>query len=207
MIVTPDDDATIGSRPAACQRTLMSTAPFFSIGHSTRTLEDFVAILHEAGVRGIADVRRFPASRRHPHFNRENLEISLPEAGIAYRHFPVLGGRRGKSDPRSPNGWWEIEAFRNYADHALTPEFRRALAELRAYGHAQPVAVMCAEAVWWRCHRRLVVDNLLAAGDAVTHLLDLRKHEPAQLTEGARVQADGRILYPPEADQLALRFD
>lgn len=179
---------------------------FFGVGHSTRTLDAFLALLHEAGVRGIADVRRFPASRRHPHFNRENLAATLPAAGIAYRHFPVLGGRRGKGDPQSPNGWWEIEAFRNYADHALTPEFRRALADLRAYGHAQPVAVMCAEALWWRCHRRLVVDNLLAAGEPVTHLLDAGKHEPAHLSEGARVQPDGRVLYPPAADQLAMPF-
>ena len=185
----------------------MIASSFFSIGHSTRTLAEFLAILDEAGVRAIVDVRRFPASRRHPQFNRENLEVSLPEAGIAYRHFPVLGGRRGKSDPASPNGWWEIEAFRNYADHALTPEFRRALAELREYGRAQPVAVMCAEAVWWRCHRRLIVDNLLAAGEAVVHLLDRGKSEPAQLSEGARVQADGRVSYPPVADQLALRFE
>lgn len=180
---------------------------FFTVGHSTRSPAEFLAILDEAGVRGIADVRRFPASRRHPHFNRENLELSLPEAGIAYRHFPVLGGRRAKSDPASPNGWWGIEAFRNYADHALTPEFRATLADLRDWGHALPIAVMCAEAVWWRCHRRLVVDNLLAAGESVVHLLDRGKHEPAQLSEGARVQPDGRVFYPPEADQLALRFD
>jgi uncharacterized protein (DUF488 family) len=179
---------------------------FFTIGHSTRTLEEFVALLDEAGVRGIADVRRFPASRRHPHFNRENLEIALPAAGIAYRHFPVLGGRRGRSDPHSPNGWWEIEAFRNYADHALTPEFRRALSSLRDYGHAQPVAVMCAEAVWWRCHRRLIADNLLAAAETVIHLLDLGKREPAQLSEGARVQPDATVLYPPEAAQFNLQF-
>ena len=126
----------------------------------------------------------------------------MPEAGIAYRHFAVLGGRRGKSDPFSPNGWWEIDAFRNYADHALTPAFRAALADLRDWGEARPVAVMCAEAVWWRCHRRLIVDNLLAAGEAVVHLLDRGKSEPAQLSEGARVQPDGTVLYPPANDQL-----
>jgi uncharacterized protein (DUF488 family) len=184
-----------------------TAATFFTVGHSTRTLEDFVEILHEAGVRGIADVRRFPASRRHPHFNRENLEQSLPAAGIEYRHFAVLGGRRGGTRADSPNGWWEIEAFRNYADHALSAEFRRSLDELRGYGAAKPVAVMCAEALWWRCHRRLVTDNLLAAGEAVIHLLGPGKHEAAELSPGARVQADGRILYPPVADQLALRFD
>lgn len=179
---------------------------FFSLGHSTRSLEDFVAILRDTQVLGIADVRRFPASRRHPHFNRESLEASLPAAGIAYRHFPALGGRRGGARPDSPNGWWEIEAFRNYADHALTPEFRHALDELREFGNAQPVAVVCAEALWWRCHRRLVSDNLLAAGESVVHLLERGKSEPATLSEGARVQLDGRVLYPPEAEQLGIRF-
>ena len=146
---------------------------FFTVGHSTRTLEAFVSLLHAAGVRAIADVRRFPASRRHPQFNRENLEVSLPDAGIAYRHFPALGGRRGKGLPDSPNGWWEIEAFRHYADNALGAELAGALRQLREYGHTQTCAVMCAEAVWWRCHRRLIADYLLAAGERVVHLLDL----------------------------------
>lgn len=181
--------------------------PFFSVGHSTRRLEDFVAILRHAGVDAIADVRRFPGSRRHPQFDREHLAGALPHEGIEYRHFAELGGRRGRTDPQSPNGWWEIDAFRNYADHALTPPFRRALGELRDYGHARTVAVMCAEALWWQCHRRLVVDNLLAAGERVIHLLGPDKQEVAQLSEGARVQQDGRVLYPPEADQLAMPFD
>lgn len=177
---------------------------FFTVGHSTRSLEDFIALLREAGVRAIADVRRFPASRRHPHFNRERLESELPGAGVAYRHFPVLGGRRGKARADSPNGWWEIEAFRNYADHALEAGFRQALEELRAWGREQPVAVMCAEAVWWRCHRRLVADNLLAAGERVVHLIDRGNAEAARLSDGARVQPDGRVLYPPTAEQLRL---
>lgn len=177
---------------------------FYSVGHSNRSLEDLLAILGEAGVRGIADVRRFPASRRHPHFNRPALEASLREAGIAYRHFHVLGGRRAGGGPDSPNGWWEIEAFRNYADHALTAEFRHALSELRDYGRAQPAAVMCAEASWCQCHRRLVVDNLLASGEDVTHLLALGKREAAKLSEGGRVQPDGRVLYPPPAFQCQL---
>lgn len=185
----------------------MPPTPFFTIGHSNRSFDDFVAILHEAGVAGIADVRRFPGSRRHPHFNGEHLADALPQSGIAYRHYPELGGRRGKTDPDSPNRWWEIDAFRNYADHALTPTFRRALGELRAFGHERPVAVMCAEALWWQCHRRLVADNLIAAGEVVVHLLGPGKRETAQLSDGARVQPDARVLYPPEADQLAMPFD
>lgn len=184
----------------------MPPATFFTVGHSNRRFDDFVAILHEAGVTGIADVRRFPGSRRHPHFNGEHLATALPPSGIAYRHFPDLGGRRGRTDPDSPNRWWEIEAFRNYADHALTPTFRRAFGELRDFGHERPVAVMCAEALWWQCHRRLIVDNLLAAGEDVVHLLGLGKREVARLSEGARVQSDGRVLYPPEADQLPMPF-
>lgn len=193
-------------RPGARGQNRPMTGPFafYSIGHSTRSLEDFVAILREAGVEGVADVRRFPASRRFPHFNRDALEASLPASGIGYRHFPMLGGRRGKARADSPNGWWEIEAFRNYADHALEPEFREALGQLRAWGHERPVAVMCAEAVWWRCHRRLVCDNLLAAGESVVHLLDRGKSEAARLSDGARVQADARVLYPPPFEQWPL---
>ena len=180
---------------------------FFTVGHSTRTLDDFLAVLHDAGITAIADVRRFPASRRHPHFNREALSASLPGAGIAYRHFPVLGGRRRAADAGpSPNGWWENDAFRAYADHALGTEFQGAMLDLRAFGTQHAVAVMCAESLWWRCHRRLVSDYLLAAGEPVVHVLDVGKREAADLSEGARVQPDGRILYPPEADQLALHF-
>jgi uncharacterized protein (DUF488 family) len=180
---------------------------FFTVGHSTRSLEAFLALLRDAGVGAIADVRRFPASRRHPHFNRETLEGTLPAAGVVYRHFAALGGRRGGAGPAaSPNGWGENDAFRAYADHALGAEFAAALHELRTLGAQRTVAVMCAEALWWRCHRRLVADYLLAAGEPVVHLLELGKSEPAALSPGARVQPDGRIHYPPEADQLALQF-
>lgn len=179
---------------------------FFTIGHSTRSFDQFLSMLREAGVRGIADVRRFPGSRRFPQFDREQLQPALADAGIEYRHFAELGGRRGTGAVDSPNGWWKIAAFRHYADHALTPRFQRAFDALLQFGSQRPVAVMCAEALWWRCHRRLVADQLLAAGMQVVHLLGPGKQEVAQLSEGARVQPDGRVLYPGVPPQAGL-FD
>lgn len=177
----------------------------FTIGHSTRTFEHFVAALAAAGIAGIADVRRFPRSRRHPHFNGEALAHALPEAGIAYHHFEALGGRRGGAGAAaaaSHNTLWREAPFRNYADYAETPEFRAALQSLRALAAEKNVAIMCAEAVWWRCHRRIIADYLLAGGADVVHILDKGKLEPARLTEGAAARGDGTILYA--ADQAAL---
>src|SRR5579862_9244288 len=132
----------------------------FTIGHSTRALADFIAALQAAGVDAVADIRRFPKSRRYPHFNDENLAPALAEAGIAYRHFPALGGRRSHRADSAPsrNLLWREPAFRNYADYAETSEFREAFAELTALAKTHRVAIMCAEAVWWRCHRRIVAD-------------------------------------------------
>jgi uncharacterized protein (DUF488 family) len=158
----------------------------FTIGHSTRSIEDFIALLAGAGVDCVADVRRFPVSRRHPQFNGESLAQALQAAGIAYRHFPALGGRRSAiagSGP-SPHTLWREAAFRNYADYADTPAFRAAFAALRQLAEGRRVAVMCAEAVWWRCHRRIIADYLIAAGIAVEHILD-GKIEGAQLTPDA----------------------
>jgi uncharacterized protein (DUF488 family) len=167
----------------------------FTIGHSTRTLDDFIAMLEAAHVDCIADVRRFPRSRRHPHFNGDALAASLGEHGIAYRHFEVLGGRRGGRDGPSPHTLWREEMFRNYADHAETKEFRAALSSLLDLAEQRKVAILCAEAVWWRCHRRIVADYCIAAGATVTHILDLGKLTPAQLTEGAEIRSDGSVLY------------
>jgi uncharacterized protein (DUF488 family) len=170
----------------------------FTIGHSTRPIEAFIAMLEEAGVSLLADVRRFPASRRHPQFNAVALRESLPARGIAYRHFEALGGRR---DPRpdSPNTLWREAGFRGYADYAATAPFRTALDELEALARAQPCAVMCAEALWWQCHRRIVADYLIADGFEVRHILDADKIEPAQLTPGAHI-AGGAIAYPATRD-------
>jgi uncharacterized protein (DUF488 family) len=176
----------------------------FTIGHSTRPLEAFLAALKAAGVDAIADIRRFPKSRRYPHFNSENLAPALAAAGIAYRHFPALGGRRGKrsDDKPSPNTLWREEAFRNFADYAETDEFRTAFDDLLAMARAGTPAIMCAEAVWWRCHRRIVADYLLAAGFAVEHIFDAGKREPAKLTAGAALRPDGTILYAGPQAQL-----
>jgi len=176
----------------------------FTIGHSTRSIEDFIAALKAAGVGMLADIRRFPKSRRYPHFNAENLAPALAEAGIGYRHFPALGGRRGKRGDGQPsaNTLWRQEPFRNYADYAETAEFRVAFDELTALAQASTVAIMCAEAVWWQCHRRIVTDYLLAAGFPVEHIFDAKKREPATLTPGAQPRGDGTILYKGEQRQL-----
>jgi uncharacterized protein (DUF488 family) len=180
----------------------------FTIGHSTRTLEALIAALANAGVDCVADVRRFPRSRRHPHFNSESLAQALPEAGIAYRHFEALGGRRSgaKADAAvaSPNDLWREAPFRAYADYAATPDFRDALDALRDLAKDRTVAIMCAEAVWWRCHRRIIADYLLAGGAEVVHILDKGKLEPARLTEGAAPRPDGTVLYAADQGRLEL---
>jgi uncharacterized protein (DUF488 family) len=179
----------------------------FTIGHSTRTLEALVALLAAAAIDCVADVRRFPRSRRHPQFNIEALAQALPEAGIAYRHFEALGGRRSggaAAAAASPNTLWREAPFRNYADYAETAEFRASLDSLRELARDHRVAVMCAEAVWWRCHRRIIADYLIAGGAAVVHILDKGKLEPARLTEGAVARADGTLLYAADQGRLAL---
>jgi uncharacterized protein (DUF488 family) len=168
----------------------------FTIGHSTRPIADFIALLAGAGVDCVVDVRRFPGSRRQPQYNSEALAGSLDASGIEYRHMPALGGRRGAragNDP-SPHTLWREAGFRNNADYAETPEFRAALATLIDLARRRQAAIMCAEAVWWRCHRRIIADYLLAAGLAVMHILD-GKIEPARLTPEAVVRPDGSVLY------------
>ena len=172
----------------------------FTIGHSTHPPDAFAALLGAHGVRRVADVRRFPGSRRHPHFNREALAADLERRGIAYTHLESLGGRRSVR-PGSPNGGWDDAAFRGYADHMASAPFAAGLAELEALAAAQPTAVMCAEALWSQCHRRLVADALVARGWAVGHIGpdgDLAAHA---LTPFA-VVTDGAPSYP--AIQLRL---
>lgn len=170
----------------------------FTIGHSTRPLPEFVALLRESGVDMIADVRSVPRSRTNPQYNRDTLPGSLAEAGIGYEHIAKLGGLRGhrRGAPPSPNGWWENASFRNYADYAMTAPFRDGLAELRALGSERRVAMMCAEAVWWRCHRRIITDYLLVEGGAVRHILGPGHVEEAHMTEAARERAGGVLVYP-----------
>ncbi len=176
----------------------------YTIGHSTRSQEELIGLLKEAGVTCLVDVRSYPRSRTNPQFNSDRLAAALERAGIGYRHVKALGGRRGAQDlgRPSPNGLWRQGAFRNYADYALTPAFGAALAELRATARDTCAAVMCAEALWWQCHRRIITDYLLAAGDEVLHILAPGKIEPAELTPGAEPQADGSVLYPGEQGEL-----
>ncbi|HEX9489594.1 MAG TPA: DUF488 domain-containing protein [Stellaceae bacterium] len=169
----------------------------FTIGHSTRSADEFVALLRDAGVDCIVDVRRFPFSRRYPHFNGESLAATLASAGIGYRHEPALGGRRGRrrDGAPSPHTLWREEAFANYADYAETREFRDALDRVLRLAREQHPAVMCAEAVWWRCHRRIIADYLIATGIRVEHILAAGKIEPARLTPDATIRPDGTVLY------------
>ena len=166
----------------------------FTIGHSTRTLEAFQGLLRAHGVAQLADVRTVPKSRRHPHFAGEALSRSLPEAGVAYRHVAALGGlRKPRRDSR--NTGWRHESFRGYADHMQTPAFQDALDDLIAWSGGGATAIMCAEAVWWQCHRQLIADALAARGIAVRHIMSAASAPPHALTSFARVD-NGRVTYP-----------
>jgi uncharacterized protein (DUF488 family) len=180
--------------------------PFHTIGHSTRPLADFVALLREAEVALLVDVRTVPRSRTNPQYNRDALPASLAPLGIGYEHVAPLGGLRGKKRevPAELNGFWENDSFHNYADYAMGEDFRSGLARLRELGAAQRCAIMCAEAVWWRCHRRIISDYLLAEGETVLHILGPGHIEPARLTEAAQKDASGRLLYPASQQELRL---
>ena len=173
------------------------THPFYTIGHSTRSIEEFVALLQECDVRLIVDVRTVPRSRTNPQYNRDALPDALAPFQIGYEHVAALGGLRGKKHDVAPavNAFWQNASFHNYADYALSEGFHAGLAHLRGLGAARTCAIMCAEAVWWRCHRRIISDYLIAAGEAVFHILGRGHVEPARLTEGARPGADG-VVYP-----------
>ena len=165
----------------------------YTIGHSTRSLDDFIALLAAHGIRQLVDIRSIPRSRRHPHFSADALSVSLRAAAIAYRHSPALGGmRKPRSDSR--NTAWRVEGFRGYADYMETDAFRAALDELAAVAAKAPTAIMCAEAVWWRCHRQLVADALVARGITVRHITSAKAASEHTLTEFAQV-ADGLVTY------------
>lgn len=168
------------------------------VGHSTWTLEEFLELLRGSRVEQIVDVRRLPGSTRFPQFDQDALATSLDAAGIGYRHSEPLTGRRpvSRDVPFEVNGWWENRSFHNYADHALSDEFQQALTGLRELGSVQRTAVMCSEAVWWRCHRRIIADHLLAHGEQAYHLLGVDHVDPAQLTRGAVGGPDGTVTYP-----------
>lgn len=166
----------------------------YSIGHGNRSFEELVESLRAHGVVRLCDVRSFPGSRRHPQFGRESLERTLPAAGIEYIWMKSLGGRR-KAQPNSPNTAWRVEGFRAYADYMETSAFASAIAQLIDLARERPTAYMCAERLWWQCHRRLLSDALAVRGLDVVHILEANKTEPHHLTEFLRV-TDGHLLYP-----------
>jgi uncharacterized protein (DUF488 family) len=175
----------------------------YTIGHSNRAAEALLALLAANRVDLIVDVRRFPRSRRHPQFNLETLPAFLAGHRIGYRHLESLGGRRpGVDGFASPNTGWREPGFRNFADYALTPPFRAGLAELLDLAGGATPAVMCAEALWWQCHRRIIGDYLLAAGAEVLHILGDQPPGPAAPTPGALVREDGTVHYPPAEPML-----
>ena len=166
----------------------------YTIGHSTHSAETFVKLLKQHEVVQIADVRLIPKSSRYPHFARERLGPLLRGDGIDYRHFPDLGGhRRPRAD--SVNTAWRVEAFQGYADHLRTDAFRKAVAALLTFSVTGRTAVMCAEAVWWQCHRRLLADALLVRGVPVLHILPGGSPKPHELSEFAR-EIEGEVIYP-----------
>jgi uncharacterized protein (DUF488 family) len=174
----------------------------FTVGHSTRSLDELVELLHAHGIALLADVRTVPRSRRVPHFNQANLAAELPRRGVEYMHLPELGGlRRPRRD--SPNTGWRSESFRGYADHMAGAEWQAALARLIDLGRERDVAVMCAEAVPWRCHRSLIADGLTVRGIQVRHIVGPGRAQSHALTPFARVDGE-RISYPPPQERLNL---
>ncbi|WPM82985.1 DUF488 domain-containing protein (plasmid) [Brucella pseudintermedia] len=174
------------------------TFPFFTIGHSNRTIKTFSSLLREAQVELLIDIRRFPMSRANPQFNTRPLMDALAPYQISYEYIASLGGRRNKSEtvPANVNGYWKNHSFHNYADYALSERFHAGFRELLEDGQRSRSAIMCSEAVWWRCHRRIVADYLLAAGETVYHILGENHIEVAQLTPGAVIMPDKSVVYP-----------
>src|SRR3954454_15597208 len=173
-------------------------APFFTIGHSTRQIEQFVELLQASRLSLVVDVRSIPRSRTNPQYNRERLPETLSQFQIGYAYIGELGGRRSlaRDVPPSTNGYWENQSFHNYADYAMGSSFRIGLAKLLEVGRAERCTIMCSEAVWWRCHRRIIADYLLTAGETVWHILGPGAVNPASLTPAAIVNPDGTLSYP-----------
>jgi uncharacterized protein (DUF488 family) len=170
----------------------------WTIGHSTRKIDQFISLLEENGIKLVVDVRSLPGSKRYPQFNKEALSASLHKVGIRYEHFPELGGRR-KPKQDSRNIAWRNASFRGYADYMETDEFRKGADRLVDLANdAGRTAIMCAEAVWWRCHRALVSDYLKARGIEVMHIIDANKSDPHPYTSAARI-VDGKLSYRAES--------
>ena len=189
---------TVGARALLTKVKRNMTRPFFTVGHSNRTIGEFMALISSAEIRLVVDVRTIPRSRANPQYNSDTLSDALAKSGIGYEHVPTLGGlrRSSRNVPADINGFWENRSFHNYADYAMTEEFRSGLNTLREHGRAARSAIMCAEALWWRCHRRIIADYLIAAGESVFHILGPDHTERAQLTEGAKIATNGTVTYP-----------
>lgn len=174
----------------------MTNIKLFTIGHSNHSLERFLNLLRQHGIAALVDIRRFPSSRKFPHFNRDQLSMALKENGVEYEWLEALGGRRPKAkDFVSPNTGLRNESFRNYADYMMTDEFRNGMNKLSEIAGAKRTAIMCAESVFWRCHRKLFSDFVLANGGAVQHIFPNGDVKPHSLTDGAKVD-DGLVTYP-----------
>lgn len=172
--------------------------PFFTIGHSTRSLEEFVVLLQAGRVGRVVDVRTVRRSRRNPQYNEDSLPTSLAEFGLTYEAIPELGGLRKRTPeiPPDRNGFWDNRSFHNYADYALTEPFEAGLNHLLSIGREERSCIMCSEAVWWRCHRRIIADHLLARGERVFHLMGKDRVVQAKMTLGAEIEASGLVIYP-----------
>src|SRR4030095_1533197 len=169
----------------------------WTIGHSTRTIDDLVAMLQSFRIALVADVRSYPGSRRYPQFNKEALEISLAASNIQYVHTKDLGGRR-KANPDSRNTMWRNDAFRGFADYMVTDAFKKGIEQLQVLADKQRIAYMCSEAVWWRCHRSLISDYLKSVGWTVMHIMDIGKAEEHPYTSAARI-VNGELTYRKDA--------
>lgn len=174
--------------------------PVYTVGHSTHSIEAFVDLLRTGNVTQLVDVRTIPRSRTNPQYNLDTLPEMLGEFQIGHTIIPELGGRRNrqKNGPRGVNGFWTNQSFHNYADYAMSGSFQKGLEQLMALSAASTCAIMCSEAVWWRCHRRIIADYLLARGRTVLHLMSQGRIEPARMTPAAIPTAD--VLIYPEAD-------
>ena len=166
----------------------------WTIGHSTRTLDEFIYMLKSFQIECLADIRSFPGSRRYPHFNKKALEVSLPENNIKYIHLRELGGRR-KARPDSINTGWHLAVFRGYADYMETDAFKKTIQELECFACKERTAYMCSEALWWRCHRSLVSDYLKLRGWTVMHIMGIGKAQEHPYTSPSQI-VNGQLLYP-----------
>jgi len=176
------------------------TRPFFTIGHSTRPVGAFVETIRNSKIGLVVDVRTIPRSRTNPQYDTAALTQVLSEFQIAYEHIAALGGLRGRKQdvPESVNAFWQNRSFHNYADYAMSETFNLGLARLRELGHTTQCVVMCAEAVWWRCHRRIITDYLIAAGETVFHILGHDRIDEAHMTSHARPGPPGMLIYPAD---------